>query len=189
MVRLHGLTGDGQSARTSGGITTLYPRGNVKWNEGSGYGWVYYDDERFPGANYDNALAKVTASLGGAECGQIIVYGFSNGGAMAAKMYCRGETLGGRVVGYVVDDPVTDAGVDGCAPAAGVKVAVFHSQYMDNQTKGNTQCRPGNSWICENNIRYLLRDYGTKIGTAGKVVAKDHASGPYEPVVASWWHA
>jgi hypothetical protein len=187
LVKLHGLTGRGQPTQDDGTLTLLQPQGNGVWS-GGGFGWIYYSDDRFPGTGYDQARASIVESLNAVgNCGQIIVYGFSNGGAMVAKLYCRGETFGGKMVGYIVDDPVTDAGVDGCAPAAGVKVAVFHSRFMNDQVNDSTTCRPGNTWICENNVRYRLADYDARIGVTGVIAAVEHDAGPYQPVIDGWW--
>ena len=56
----------------------------------------------------------------------MIVHGYSEGGRLAKEWYCSGETLGGRMVGYVLDDPsyLPDEGVP-CTPAAGVHVALY----------------------------------------------------------------
>jgi hypothetical protein len=187
LIKLHGLTGRGQPTQDDGTVTLLQPQGNGTWPEG-GFGWIYYSDDRLPGTGYDQARASILSSIDAVgNCGQIIVYGFSNGGAMAAKLYCRGESFGGRMVGYIVDDPVTDAGVDRCSPAAGVKVAVFHSRFMEDQVNGSTTCRPGNTWVCENNVRYRLSDYDARIGVVGVIAAVEHDAGPYQPIIDGWW--
>jgi hypothetical protein len=69
-------------------------------------------------------LADVQRAADG--CGAVIIHGFSEGGRRAKELYCSGETLGGRVVGYIIDDPnyFPDDGQP-CTPGAGVKVALY----------------------------------------------------------------
>ena len=114
VVRLHGKGGDGGATTTSSnGWLELHPRGNATgWG---GYQWLY-----FPASSYAVAVATVDAALTADGCTVAVVDGFSNGGAFAAKLSCRSERFGGRVVGYVVDDPVPDHGTDGCAMMIGI---------------------------------------------------------------------
>jgi hypothetical protein len=69
-------------------------------------------------------LGNVQAAADG--CGAVIIHGFSEGARRAKELYCSGETLGGRVVGYIIDDPnyFPDEGQP-CRPGAGVKVALY----------------------------------------------------------------
>ena len=104
VVRLHGKGGNGEPARVDGDITELSPTGNA-----DGWGarqWVYDSDDQ-----YAQARAIVADALDGAECSRAVVNGFSNGGSFAAALYCAGDQFDGRVVGYVIDDPVPDHAV------------------------------------------------------------------------------
>jgi hypothetical protein len=76
-------------------------------------------------------LSDVQAASSG--CGPIVIHGFSEGGRRAKELYCSGETLGGRVVGYVIDDPnyMPDDG-KGCTPGAGVKLALYATRLAPN---------------------------------------------------------
>ena len=88
----------------------LSPTGNDV--VGDGHQWLYAPEER-----YIEARSIVDDTLTAAGCRRAVLNGFSNGAAFVAKLYCRGETFDGRVVGIVVDDPVPDEAVVGCAPA------------------------------------------------------------------------
>ncbi len=106
LVRLHGKSGTGADTVVEDGVTIISPTGNAEgWG---GRQWLY-----FPEADYEAARTIVADAVAG--CDQVILDGFSNGASFAAKLYCRGETFEGRLVGVVVDDPVTDEGVEGCA--------------------------------------------------------------------------
>lgn len=106
-MRLHGKGGTGSETVVEGDVTVLSPDGNAEgWG---GRQWRYESD-----TEYAAALAVVTDAVDG--CDEIIVGGFSNGAAFAAAMFCRGVAFDGRVVGFVIDDPVPDHGADACAP-------------------------------------------------------------------------
>ena len=117
LVRLHGKGGSGAATVTDGDVTVLAPTGNA-----DGWGarqWLYFPDDEYDGRPRPSWPTAV------AGCDEIIVNGFSNGGAFAAKLYCRGETFDGRLVRVVVDDPVVDHGVEGCAPDPAVDVTLY----------------------------------------------------------------
>ncbi len=104
LLQLHGKGDRGVKTVVDNGISIISPDGNAE-----GWGarqWLY-----FPDSEYTVARKVVEDAVKG--CGQVIIDGFSNGAAFAAKLYCRGETLGGRLVRVVVDDPVVDAAVKG----------------------------------------------------------------------------
>ena len=103
-MRLHGKGGGGAETVVEDGVSVISPDGNAEgWG---GRQWLY-----FPDGEYTAARKVVEDATAG--CDQLIIHGFSNGAAFAAKLYCRGETFGGRLVRVVVDDPVVDAGVTG----------------------------------------------------------------------------
>lgn len=96
--------------------------------------------------------------------------GFSNGAAFAAKLYCRGETFGGTVVGVVVDDPVPDEAVVDCQPADEVDVALYWTGAL-------TEAMPGAScadlhWVCEGSELLGIDAYAAAIGTP--ILASPH---------------
>ena len=91
-------------------------------------------------------------------CVHVIVYGFSNGAAFAAKLLCRGETFGGTVIGYVIDDPVVDHAVEGCARPP-VRVVMYWTGAID-QPDG-WAC---GDWTCEGNSTIGIARYEAAIG-------------------------
>jgi hypothetical protein len=80
-----------------------------------------YTTKTMPG--YPELIDLQAAAVG---CDEIIVHGFSEGGRRAKEWYCGGESLGGRIGGYVIDDPnyLPDDGQP-CTPAAGVQVVLY----------------------------------------------------------------
>ncbi len=108
VVLLHGKGGEGDSTEIDEqGVATIRPTGNAEaWD---GWEWRYFPDESF-----DEALTIVNEAA--AACDAVLLGGFSNGAAFAAKLYCRGETLDGRLLAVVVDDPVPDGGVTHAPP-------------------------------------------------------------------------
>ena len=116
IVRLHGKGGKGSSTTVSNSVADLNPSGNAAgWG---GRQWLY-----FPQEEYDAARAIVTAAVDTSDCKRVVIDGFSNGASFAASLLCHNETLDGRLVGVVIDDPVTDASTEKCARSASVKVA------------------------------------------------------------------
>src|SRR5215216_3498094 len=97
IIRLHGKGGAGGPDEGMDGAIVRSPDGNDP--AGDGRQWLYFPEDR-----YTQAVAVVDQAATG--CDEVIIDGFSNGGALAAKLYCRGETLDGRLRGVVVDDPV-----------------------------------------------------------------------------------
>jgi hypothetical protein len=160
VVSLHGKGGSGRATTTSGAVVRLFPTGNA-----SGWGgrqWLY-----FPESGYQSARSIVTAAIDSAGCSKVIVGGFSNGGAFAAKLYCRGETFGGRLVRVVVDDPVVDNAVVGCAPAGGVGVTLYWTGALESQAQPGWNCADGD-WTCEGGTTIGVEAYASSLGTAVK---------------------
>jgi pimeloyl-ACP methyl ester carboxylesterase len=146
IVRLHGKGGSGEPTTITGAVAVVSPRGNgTGWN---GRQWSYATD-----ADYTAARTVVATAIAANGCTSVVLNGFSNGAAFAAKLYCRGETFDGHVVGVVVDDPVTDHAVDGCAPATGVKAALYWTGALEGGPHRGP-ATPGWScaeadWTCE----------------------------------------
>jgi hypothetical protein len=201
-VGLHGWDGYGEDGLPGLTATNIQPNGNIALGYNNVYKtntfmWMYYDDQfdypasRYPQASYSGALAVVRAAVAARDCGQIVVQGFSNGGAFAAKLYCRGETFGGRVVGFIIDDPVTDKGVDNCARPAGVRVKLYHSTDLMATAGAGGPCRPYLTWFCDGNWRYTAPQYDALIGASndgpfklGHYPSKDE----YAAVMNAWWN-
>ena len=157
VVRLHGKGGTGSAATEQRGVTYLAPTGNA-----SGWGgrqWLY-----FPEAGYQAGLLAVAASIDGAGCTRVILDGFSNGAAFAAKLYCRGESFGGRLARVIVDDPVTDHAVAGCGPAAGVAITLYWTGALEGQAQPGWNCAAAD-WTCEGGSTIGIASYAAALAT------------------------
>jgi hypothetical protein len=158
VVRLHGKGGYGSSTSSQRGSSVVSPTGNsTGWG---GMQWLYGDT-----GSYASARAAVASAITGAGCGHTVVYGFSNGASFAASLYCHGETFGGRVAGYVVDDPVTDHAGQGCAPAAGVRVAIYWTGALEPPAVAGWACSAGD-WTCQGGTTIGIDAYAASLGTS-----------------------
>jgi pimeloyl-ACP methyl ester carboxylesterase len=129
--------------------------------------------------------AAIATTLDAAGCGRAVVQGFSNGGAAAAALYCRGEDFGGRVIGYVVDDPVPDGAVIGCQPRAGMKAALYWTGGLPMATDG-WSCA-SQDWTCEGGRTIGIARYARELGVeAAPSIHTTHAEYAAPPEVASW---
>jgi pimeloyl-ACP methyl ester carboxylesterase len=156
VVRLHGKGGTGADSFTDGGTTVISPTGNADgWG---GRQWLYFPDDR-----YEEARAIVESSIEG--CEQVIIGGFSNGASFAAALYCRGETFDGRVRRVVVDDPVVDAAVTGCAPDPSVEVTLYWTGALDAQSGPDWSCEEGD-WTCQGGSTIGLDAYAGHLGAS-----------------------
>ena len=116
IVLIHGKGGSGSPTRVEDGIAIVSPTGN-----GRGWGgaeWRYATD-----ADRREGIASVVSAVEASRCRRVVLHGFSNGASMVAAVLCAGEDLDGRLLGVVIDDPVTDAATEGCE-AADVPVAL-----------------------------------------------------------------
>lgn len=139
VVRLHGKGGDGFATYDAGGWLEVGPRGNtVGWGA---YQWMY-----FPEASYAAVVTTVANAISANGCTKVVVDGFSNGAAAAAKLACRNATFGGKVVAYVIDDPVPDHGTDGCART--VPAVLYWTGALAGTATPGWQCASGD-WTCE----------------------------------------
>jgi hypothetical protein len=181
IVRLHGKGGGaGGSRPVAGGLVEVSPGGNgAAWG---GREWMY-----FPESGYASARASVASAADAAGCGRIIINGFSNGGAFAAKLYCRGETFGGRLVGVVVDDPVVDHAVVGCAPASGVRIALYWTGALDATALPGWNCAE-QDWTCEGGTTIGIAAYESAMGVGRRQSAHgSHVWFTNPPELTSWW--
>jgi hypothetical protein len=177
-VHLHGKAGRGSSSTSSAGVKHVCPDGNA-----SGWGgrqWLY-----FPEPEYRQVRATIRAAVEQTGCEQVIVHGFSNGAAAAAKLYCRRESFGGKVIGYIIDDPVPDHGADGCKPDPALKLRLYWSGALATAVKG-WSCAEAD-WTCEGGQTIGISDYARALGTsAARSVHRTHR--PYEspPEYEAW---
>ena len=156
VVRLHGKGGDGSSSTIEDDVVDLYPAGNAEgWG---GRQWLYFPDE-----HYDEALAIVVNAVDDAGCTSAAIGGFSNGASFAAAIYCRGEDLGGRLRGVVIDDPVTDHGADTCSPAANVDAALYWTTALDRSAPPGTDCE-AIDWTCLGGDVIGIDAFATNLG-------------------------
>jgi pimeloyl-ACP methyl ester carboxylesterase len=180
VVRLHGKGGTGAPTTVDGnGVTTINPSGN-----GEGWGgrqWLYYPDNR-----YSAMLAGIAGNIDAARCTKVILVGFSNGGAAATKLYCRGETFDGRLAGVVIDDPVPDAGSDDCRPAAGVPAALYWTGGLAGTAQPGWDCASGD-WTCEGGTTIGIDAYAANLGLpVTPSIHTDHEPYVNPPELAHW---
>jgi hypothetical protein len=155
LVRLHGKGGGGAETVAEDDGMVISPGGNrAAW---SGRQWLY-----FPADEYAAARQIVADSVEG--CEQIILNGFSNGAAFAAALYCRGESFDGRLVGVVLDDPVPDHGVDGCAPDPDVELTLYWTGALEATAQPGWSCSDGD-WTCAGGETIGIEAYADALGT------------------------
>jgi hypothetical protein len=150
VVLLHGKSGKGAPPVTERGIRHVRPNGNARgWG---GLQWLYFPDD-----SYQSVRAIVESAIEQNGCQKVIVHGFSNGAAAAAKLYYRGESFEKRVTGYIVDDPVPDHAVERCNPAAGVKLRLYWTGALANAVSG-WSCSAAD-WTCEGGSTIGIQKY------------------------------
>lgn len=178
VVMLHGKGRTGASPAESGGVTYLRPDGNAEaWG---GREWRYFPDDR-----YQEVRAAVADAIAGAGCGRVIVQGFSNGAAAAAKLYCRGERLPG-VIGYILDDPVPDGAVDRCTPLPDVRVRLYWSGALSTAVDG-WSCA-SQDWTCEGGHTVGIERYARALSTGiTPSIHTSHTEYASPPEQASWF--
>ena len=178
VVRLHGKGGSGAATTTSsnGGLE-VKPRGNAQgWG---GWQWLY-----FPAASYASAVGVVQSAITANGCTAVAIDGFSNGAAFAAKLACRGETFGGTVLGYVVDDPVPDHGTDGCALT--VPVALYWTGGLASIAVPGWMCSR-QDWTCEGAETIGIAATGANLGVPVKrSVNTGHSPYLNPPELRAW---
>jgi hypothetical protein len=181
IVRLHGKGGGaGGTHSVAADLVEVAPGGN-----GSAWGgrvWNY-----FPESGYVAARSSVVAAVDAAGCGRIVVVGFSNGGAFAAKLFCRGESFDGRLIGVIVDDPVVDHAVDGCRAARGVRVALYWTGALASTATPGWNCAE-QDWTCEGGTTIGIDAYQRALGvTRQQSPHTTHAVYQSPPELSSWW--
>jgi hypothetical protein len=179
VVFLHGKSGHGEPILRGPVYSLVRPNGNAEgWG---GRQWIY-----FPEPRYAEVRASVARAIDDSGCTRVILHGFSNGGGLAAKLYCRGEDFGGKVRGYVIDDPVVDHGVDSCRPRAGKGLRLYWTGGL-SKAKDGWDCK-GEDWTCEGDSTIGIDRYAAKLGV--KPTPSRHTKhAPYDepPDYARWW--
>ena len=139
--------------------------------------WLYdgphnYSQSASTGApDYQRIVEYLRDYVTANDCGPLVVRGTSNGGGLAAKLYCRGEDFGGRAWGYIVEDPVMDVAVEGCSPSPRITRTYFnHSDELRDEAASTSSrdfdCEyAGWGWYCEDNTTMTLETYASHIGT------------------------
>lgn len=156
VLRLHGKGGTGGATSVTDGITEVLPTGNA-----DGWGarqWLY-----FPDGAYVEARDTLADAAADAKCKKLVIDGFSNGAAFAAKLLCRGETFDGRLVGIVVDDPVPDNGVADCTRSADVAGALYWTGGLEPQAQPGADCALID-WTCEGGTMIGIEAYAASLG-------------------------
>jgi pimeloyl-ACP methyl ester carboxylesterase len=156
IVRLHGKSGAGGESYEEDGVMNVLPDGNAEgWG---GRQWMYFPEEK-----YLEARSIVADAIESSGCENIIINGFSNGGAFAAKLYCRGETFDGRVVRFVVDDPVPDEGVLECSPDPTVALTLYWTGALAPTATPGWNCSEAD-WTCEGGVTIGIDAYAAALG-------------------------
>jgi pimeloyl-ACP methyl ester carboxylesterase len=157
-VDLHGKGDRGADAAIVEGIAILRPDGN-----GEGWGareWRYDDpDDRA------TAVAIVRDAVDAAGCERVAIHGFSNGAAFAASLACSGGTLDGRLVGVVIDDPVTDAATLDCRAGSDVQLALYWTGALDAVAPPGTDCTTID-WTCAGGTVRGIDAFATDLGVS-----------------------
>jgi hypothetical protein len=179
VVMLHGKSGNGFAPQDRGDYLLVGPTGNADgWG---GKQWIY-----FPDSELQTVQTIVGQAISENACTRVVIHGFSNGGAAAAKLFCRGNTFGNRVVGYVVDDPVPDHGADGCAPAAGVKVRLYWTSALAGTAQDGWDCASGD-WTCEGGQTIGIQKYASRLGSeAVQSINTQHIQYDNPPEYQQW---
>ena len=157
VVWLHGKSERGRSSVVVRDVGEISPTGNGR--AGDGHEWRYS-----PEAKYQEAVGIVADAVEGSGCRRIVISGFSNGGAFAGKLYCRGETFGGRLAGVVVDDPPPDTGTQECAPDPDVEVALYWTGALDGVAEAGVDCGDI-GYTCDGDNLVGIHAYAEALGT------------------------
>lgn len=179
VVFLHGKSGKGEPLLQGPVYALVRPNGNAEgWG---GRQWIY-----FPESHYAEVRQIVARAIEESGCERVILHGFSNGGALTAKLYCRGEDFGGKVIGYVIDDPVVDHAADQCKPLAGKGLRLYWTGALSKATDG-WECEDGD-WTCEGGTTIGIDKYAANLGVKPTQSAKTkHAPYDEPPDYARWW--
>lgn len=178
LIELHGRSDGGAAPRQEDEWAVLRPDGNEPWD--SGRVWIYDTDESLAAAR-----GQVTEVADAAGCTTIALHGFSNGAAFAAALACTGETLDGRLVGVVVDDPVPDDASPACAVDPDVEVAVYWTGGLE--VVGGDSC-DDLGWTCAGSDQLVgIDEFARRLGAEVQPsVQEEHTVHPAPPELAVW---
>lgn len=176
---LHGRGDDGAETRIENGVAVVSPSGNGEWD--GRRQWLYAEP-----ADLDAARQIVVEAVDAAACERVVVHGFSNGGAFAAKLYCSGDDMDGRLLGVVIDDPVTDASADGCVAADGVDAALYWTTALEEWAPTGTSCADV-GWTCEGPTVRGVEAYAAALGVPViPSIHTDHVPYSDPPEIEAW---
>ena len=179
LVRLHGKGGDGRAWEFDDEVAVISPRGNDEaW---SGYQWNYLTE-----SDYAEARALVADAFEATGCTRVVVNGFSNGASMAAKLACDPRTADWPVVGYVIDDPVTDDATIGCERTEGGEVALYWTGALGRSASPGTSCADLD-WTCEGGTVRGIAAFAADLGAEWQPsIHEDHTWYRAAPELAGW---
>lgn len=180
IVFLHGKGGGAGGSWMNGDTRIINPGGNADgWG---GKQWLYFPDSR-----YNEVVSIVQNAINSNSCGRVIVHGFSNGGAAAAKLYCRGETFGGKMIGYIIDDPVPDAGTNNCLRPANIQRVLYWTGSLASTAYDGWNCSWGD-WTCEGGYTIGIDKMQSNLGVTRKQsIYTTHDAYMNPPEYSSWW--
>ncbi|MEO0493173.1 MAG: hypothetical protein AAF081_07145 [Actinomycetota bacterium] len=180
LLLLHGKGSDGAPPRVDGDRLVISPRGNAN-------GWDAYQWEYRTADDYADARAVVLNVLNQAQCLRVVIHGFSNGAAMTAALACDAEFHGGPVVGYVVDDPVTDDVPIGCTPDPDAEVALYWTGALPDTAGPGTSCASVD-WTCLGDTVRSIDDYAADLGVDWQAsIHDDHRRYDDPPELDRWF--
>jgi hypothetical protein len=157
-VDLHGKGDRGADPAVVDGVAVLRPGGNGEaWG---GREWRYDDPDDLAAAS-----AIVRDVVDAAGCERVAIHGFSNGAAFAAALVCSGETLDGRLVGAVLDDPVPDAATIGCVADPRVQLALYWTGALDDIAPPDTDCSTVD-WTCAGGTVRDIDEFAADLGVS-----------------------
>jgi predicted esterase len=179
-VSLHGA-GAGSIGSTDWGRYNNQPVTLVQPRSPYGNFWLYDGPHNFqfdPTSSsdetyYNDTVTSITSVVNAAGCnGALLLMGQSNGGAMAAKMFCRGYNFNGRLSGLILDDPVPDQAVLNCNPQNLKYKTYLYSDGLTNEANQaggvNYRCNSMPSqWYCENDTALPRTQFEQAIGMTG----------------------
>jgi hypothetical protein len=162
-----------------GEVTHVRPGGNAPgWG---GRQWLYFPEE-----GYSRVRDIIGEAIQREGCGHVVLHGFSNGAAAAAKLYCRGERFGGTLRGVIVDDPVTDPAVKGCKPSPGVALTLYWTGGLRDAHDG-FRC-VAKDWTCEGETTLGIEKYAELLRTkVTSSVEREHRVYASPPEHRLWW--
>lgn len=176
---LHGRSERGGPTMLVDGVAHIRPDGNDRAE--SGRQWQYAEPD-----DLADALGIVRDAVDATECQQVVVHGFSNGAAFAAKIYCSGDDFEGRLRGVVIDDPVTDASSAGCAPADDVAGVLYWTTALEAAGGPGAKCADIGS-TCEGPIIVGIDAYSEALGLpALPSIHTDHVVYADPPEHVTW---